>query len=517
MSSLDSFLQKFGSALPTSLPNTSELDLKDYTSQTHGGSLESFVNRFTGMVDESYWFYKDTIQLKFNKSEHRYYRVGDLGQLIPLEGVTTVVHILDKSNALVPWCAKVVTEKLLRLVPTELIDGIIRIKPLSLEQFSTIVTEAKSAHKDTLEDAADVGSMAHNWLEYYIKAILAKDEAQQKTLLERKCGDERATNCVNAALDWMAKHNVRWIETERKIYSREHGYAGTMDGLCIVDSCNDPTCCPHQFQDRLSVADWKSSNYLYLEYLLQTAAYEGAYEEEFGVDIKDRWILRLGKEDGTFAAWHCTEEDFPADYEAFLICLKLNRTLDQIEERMKVQKKLIRALKKEAKSKAKQIAKEQEKLKKALEKAEKKKLEKEEKEKIKAEAKKRREEEKAAKKAGKVTANTKTRNVPVLSGESVLPSSSQLLLSEGERRARLAMAEITRGKIGTRNMESNAEQLTGSSTETYRDDKTSVEPTLSVDTNRPVVGQSEGDRLSPQLTKFFEEESEIKRSLIPEE
>lgn len=258
-------------------------------------SLESFINRFTGMADEVYTFYNGTVTLKFNKEEHKYYRIGELGNLLPVNSVTVLIHILDKSNALVPWCAKVMAEKLLRLTPTEMIDGVIRIKGIPLEQYITIVTEAKSAHKDKLEDAADVGSMAHNWLELYIRAILAKNAEQQRILLEQKCTDERATNCVNAALDWMQKHNVRWIETERKIYSRTFDFAGTADGIALVDSCEDKTCCSEEFKDHLSVIDWKSSNYLYLEYLYQTAAYLLALVEEFGEETWEDLKILLGK------------------------------------------------------------------------------------------------------------------------------------------------------------------------------------------------------------------------------
>jgi len=459
------------------------------------------------MVDESYWFYDGTVQLKFNKDEHKYYRVGELGQLIPLEGVTTVCHILDKSNALVPWCAKVVTEKLLRLMPTEFVDGVIRVKGIPLEQFSTYLTEAKTAHKDALEDSADVGSMAHNWLELYIRALIKGDVAQQEALLARKCTDERATSCVNAALLWMKKHNVRWIETERKIFSLEHGFAGTMDGLCLVDSCDDPTCCQHSFKDRLSVADWKSSNYLYLEYLLQTAAYEAAYEEEHKVDIKDRWILRLGKEDGNFDAWHCEEEDFAADFDAYLTCLKLCRLRDHIEERMKVQKKLIKALKKEAKVKAKQVAKEQAKLQKALEKAERKRVEKEEKERIKAEAKKRREEEKAAKKAA-VVAVTKTQE-DVCAG-----LSEKTTMNSGKSDTTFPATTdqcSTSINCTLKNITQNASSTT--STEDKGSNKVMEAFEQSTAHNHELL-----ERLADTTNKFFEAETEApKRILIPEE
>src|SRR5262249_19750690 len=115
--------------------------------------------------------------------------------------------------------------------------------------------------------------------------------------------DERAANCCAAAVEWMSQHNVRWLKTERKCFSRKYGYAGTMDGLAVVDSCKDRLCCPHDFTDRLTLVDWKTSNALYVEYLLQTAAYQQAYQEETGETIADRWVIRLGKDDAEFDPW----------------------------------------------------------------------------------------------------------------------------------------------------------------------------------------------------------------------
>jgi hypothetical protein len=306
--SLEQFVNKF---------SKSEEPVGVLTQQSAPGALDKFMEKFNGNT-ESYWFYNHTVELRFQPEEHIYYLVGALGELVPQDGVTTIVHIIDKSMALVPWSAKMVVEKLLRTLPT--IPGIplqeasgvchcgasmeghpvydnhsateqmreipvTLMAPLSLEEFTKIALEAKTAPRDKLEEAGDVGHMAHTWLEFFIKAILAKDVQTQESKLANMPQDERAHNCVLAALGWMKKHNVRWVATERKVYSKNYSFAGTTDGLALVDSCDDPLCqgCRgEQFKDHLSVIDWKSSNYLYTEYLLQTAAYVEALMEEFG-------------------------------------------------------------------------------------------------------------------------------------------------------------------------------------------------------------------------------------------
>jgi hypothetical protein len=216
--------------------------------------------------------------------------------------------------------------------------------------------------------------------------------------------DERATNCVKAALLWMRSHNVKWLKTEEKIYSLKHDYAGTMDGLAYVDSCTDPACCTEQFTHRLCLIDWKSSNQLKTVYCFQTAAYQQALQEEFSSPIESRWVLRLGKseeEAGKFEPWFLSNKDFVTDLDAYLACLSLTRLVDTTNERMKGQKSTIRAVKKEQRETAKVLAKEQEKLQKALDKAAAKISKEAEKFRVKAEAKAERERLKAEKKLGK--------------------------------------------------------------------------------------------------------------------
>lgn len=370
------------------------------------GALDAFVSNFGGAA-ESFWFYDRTIEVRFDKVDHEYFLVDpELGNLTLLDGVSTVSHIIDRSFALIPWAAKKTIEKMLRIIPTAIRDDgpegtVVFVPEMTLAAFTALCMSAKTAHSDELDEAGEIGSMAHNWIEKYILAVLANDQLAIQGLMIQMCKDQRATNACIAALDWMKAHNVRWKETERKVFSKIHKCSGTMDGLCLVDSCDDPTCCPHEFKDRLTIADWKTSNYLYIEFLFQTAAYEGFYEEEFGVDIQDRWVLRLGKEDGEFEPWHLEETDFEEDFEGFLACLELSRIKDRIDERIRTRKAETRAAKKAARAEAKEASKIAEKLKKAADKAEKKLKQAEEKARVKAEAKAERERLRAETKATK--------------------------------------------------------------------------------------------------------------------
>lgn len=404
MTTAEQFLKQFGG---TDLPKD---EFPEEGVSTN--PLTAFMDKFGGPPMTSYWFYDHTVEIRFDAVDHIYYFVEKLGNLTALLNVSTVSHIVDRSFALIPWCAKVTIEKLLRILPMETIatgpddpSPLVVVPMMSLAEFTKFALIAKTAHKDTLEDAGNVGHEAHDWIERYIKAVLANEEAAQHMMIAERCVDERATNATTAMLAWKTAHNVRWIATEKKCYSKEHNCSGTMDGLALVDSCSDLTCCKVSFKDHLSLIDWKTSNYLYVEFLFQTAGYQGFHMEEFpDVHIVDRWIIRLGKEDAEFDPWYLPGETFEPDYEGFLACLHLKRIVLAADERLKVQKQGVRAAKKAAKEFAKEIAKAEEKVAKALAKAQVKIDKEEEKKRAKAEAKVARE---AAKAQAKETKNAK--------------------------------------------------------------------------------------------------------------
>src|ERR1035437_7839274 len=390
MGTLNSFMGQFGGApdselVPASTPNV----------------LGAFMDQFSTLTEESYWFYGHTVELRFNVADHKYYRVEELGNLVEVSGVTTVLKVIDKSNALVPWASKKCAEKILRTIPLSAEMNEFKelmLAPITLTEFTRLVMEAKGAHKEILTEAGDIGHLAHKCLEDSIQHAI---DHTGGVVLELKNipEDEKAKACAEAGFAWMQAHNVRWLKTEQKIYSREHEYAGTMDGSAMVDSCDDPSCCMKPFKDHRSLIDWKSSNYLYIEYCYQTASYLAAEVEEYGIKFDDRWILRLGKnedEAGKFERWYLDESTFAEDFSGFRACLNLTRLVDSVTARMQVQKKGVREAKKKQKAEQKEITKMKAKVEAAATKAQKKLDRAVERERIKQEAKKNREEAKLA-------------------------------------------------------------------------------------------------------------------------
>lgn len=315
--------------------------------------VESFIQKFGG-VTESYSFYNGEVELRYDPKDHVYLLVNPNGLEVQ-DGVTHICHIIDKSLVLIPWACKMMAQKMTaELEFWKVADS----QTITIPQttLTDIIIRAKTAHKEKLEEAGAIGHIAHNWIEEYIKSILAKDLKKVEEVLANMPADERARNACVAALDWMNSHNVRWISTERKVYSRRYKYAGTMDGLCMTDSCSDHNCCKKKFKNHLTICDWKTSNYLYIEFLLQTAAYKHAFEEETKEHVKDRWVVRLGKDDGVFEAWHLGPEDFAADWKAFKDALTLKRAMAVIDDRTQQMKDERRQAKKAEKAAAKAVA-----------------------------------------------------------------------------------------------------------------------------------------------------------------
>jgi hypothetical protein len=295
----------------------------------------SYKNK-AGNFGPPYYFYyengKPTVTLRFSEQDHQYYEeIGD--RLEPRKNVTSILRIIDKSVYLMPWAAKVMGEKLLATIPRSK-KGI--IERITAEKFEALVKSSKSAWREKRDAAADIGNRAHACLETAIRgAIDFADGVVSWAAIESafiKDEDKRVMNCCSAAFSWMKQHNVRWLKTESKIYSKMFKYAGTMDGLCLVDSCTDHVCCPTRFRNQRSIPDWKSSNQLSLDYLYQTAAYQQAEFEETGIQIDARWIHRLGKEDGKFESWYTT--DFETHLSGFLTALMLLEIQELVELRM---------------------------------------------------------------------------------------------------------------------------------------------------------------------------------------
>jgi hypothetical protein len=226
----------------------------------------------------------------FNEDKHRF--TDEVGNKI--DSVTTFTGVIDKSGALIGWAVK--------LFKNYLAD---RIE--NGEQITSIdIEEGAKQHRLRKEEAADIGTQIHELVSLWIKG--KKFEIPE---------DERVQNGFNAFLKFQREHKMKWLESEKIVYSTKHNYAGILDGIAFSG------------KDRILV-DFKSSNGIYSEAYFQTAGYQIAYEEMTKHKISHRVIVRFGKNDGEFEFRELKNN--VGDKKAFLACLELKRRLKDIEK-----------------------------------------------------------------------------------------------------------------------------------------------------------------------------------------
>ncbi len=309
-----------------------------------------------GPSPTAYRMYGGTETIYFGDLEgktHTYFRVQD-GEEIRIPGVTTIVGVYDKSPQLMQWAANMATDYIEQKLDSL---GIHPAGSVDISEIRGWLQKARFNHKDYKETAAEIGKIAHNWLEDYIKADISGRSDKMCELMQVLPENEQARNGCLAALDWMKAHKVKWVDTERKVYSVLHQFAGTTDGICYITSCGNAECCGQwvkadnrwervavNFSDVLADADWKTSNQLHESYNWQTAAYTIALNEEIGPDsefkelsepIRYRVVARLGKEDAKFEARLLLPDTLDRDFDTFLACLLLYTRTEKAEEAQK--------------------------------------------------------------------------------------------------------------------------------------------------------------------------------------
>lgn len=187
-------------------------------------------------------------------------------------GVTTYGGIMDKSTPLGKWQQGMTLDFLLNALASG----------LKVDEAKCI--ESVIQHELFLQEASDIGKEIHSWCEKYIRHQLKQKGFEKMPPIP---DFPEAITGVNSFLQWVEEHKVKWISTERAIYSKRYDYSGQMDFEAVIDGLH-------------CLGDFKSSSGLYNGVRMQTAAYAAADEEERASDKKfkgyaGRYALRLSK------------------------------------------------------------------------------------------------------------------------------------------------------------------------------------------------------------------------------
>ena len=109
---------------------------------------------------------------------------------------------------------------------------------------------------DKRDEAGDLGTQAHELVELHINGMTIEDGYPEK-----------AMQGFENYLQWEQNNRITIVAQEMELVSEEYKFGGCPDAIGI-DS-----------QDRVCLLDWKTSNGVYPDYLIQMAAYKQLWEE----------------------------------------------------------------------------------------------------------------------------------------------------------------------------------------------------------------------------------------------
>ena len=244
--------------------------------------------------------YDGEVNLEFNENRHIYtWKEKNL----PVRGVTSVLKWLNKP-ALMPWAANMAAA----FVKDNFIEG------MSGDEMAALCEEARGAHRRMAKSAADIGTEVHSFCEAHLKADMIG--GVPPAMLE----DETARKSCVAFLNWAREHDIRPIELEHILFSSKHYFAGTCDFYGHIDG-------------ELCVLDFKTSSGIYVEMIIQLAAYNLALTEMYGERVEAGWIIRLDKKTGKFETCRIPRSD--EDQTAFRVLLEVDTHMKRLNEKMK--------------------------------------------------------------------------------------------------------------------------------------------------------------------------------------
>lgn len=138
--------------------------------------------------------------------------------------------------------------------------------------------------------AADIGSAAHRMVEMHLDGhSLIEIEANASKVLDNPDKLAKAVGSFQSYLNWERNFKVNIIAKEVYMVSEVHKFGGTPDAIGEING-------------KLCLLDWKTSNGLYADYLVQVATYEQLWNENNPSRLLTGGLhlLRFSKEHGDF-------------------------------------------------------------------------------------------------------------------------------------------------------------------------------------------------------------------------
>ena len=246
---------------------------------------------------------------QFNEEVHLHVLDGK-----PLTGVTTILGVIAKP-ALIQWSAdeavkylgwfneKYCTDKEKALEEFSE-KWTHEISKLGGSEFYQMLCDARVQHAKRKKDAGTVGTDVHAEIEKYVKLMIQDQDGQAMQM------NGYDNPLVEKFVKWAVENKLKFLESEKHVYSKELWVGGIADLLLMKDG-------------RKFIADIKTASAIYPEHFYQMSAYQLCLEE-MGIakDVVGSIVIRCGK-DGSFET--AEHFDYETDKKAFLGALDIYR------------------------------------------------------------------------------------------------------------------------------------------------------------------------------------------------
>lgn len=188
-----------------------------------------------------------------------------------LYGTTTILGVIAKP-ILIQWAANVAVES----IKADIYDRSVMPPRMILDD---IFAKAKVAHRKKKEEAGTKGTDVHEECELYIKHCIERGGEAFKPEIP---SEKQLQNFI----DWAVEKKVKFLASEKNIYSERMWVGGIADIICEIDG-------------KRYVGDIKTSSGIYPEHFIQASAYAAMLKEMEEKEFYGVIIINL-KKDGSF-------------------------------------------------------------------------------------------------------------------------------------------------------------------------------------------------------------------------
>ena len=219
----------------------------------------------------------------------------------PLARVTQVLGVINFDNgALARWKNKMAKESFLKQVP---LTG-----QISAQEAHSAFSKALAAGDTFATASANFGQLVHGWLEEF--ALTGKFPELKQDLYSDVFKVFESVKKFVADFG-LGTQDVTVIRPELFVYNTL-GYAGTADLVVLR-------------KGKVYLLDYKVTNSLKLQYLLQLAAYAAAIKELYQLDVEKATLIRFDKKGNGYERVAVSKTQLDTYFQMFKMCLMFYR------------------------------------------------------------------------------------------------------------------------------------------------------------------------------------------------